>query len=182
MSPLAEPQLTEGMEKLVGSELIFRRASAPDPTYLFKHALVKDAAYESLLKSKRLQLHAQIANVLEKEFAGVLVRPPRYWPMTYRASVHERASRTGFGPGTWPSARVAPETWPFGLECTSTPRASADAASGLDIRMLLGTAYLPRSQRLNRLSTGTTSAPSSIGRMRSWSRFSSTSGCTTRRG
>jgi predicted ATPase len=44
---------------------VFRGGSPPDTTYTFKHALVQDAAYNSLLKSKRLHLHAQIAQALE---------------------------------------------------------------------------------------------------------------------
>ena len=46
-------QLESGLDQLVGSELVFRRGSPPDATYSFKHALVKDAAYQSLLKSRR---------------------------------------------------------------------------------------------------------------------------------
>ncbi len=49
------------------AELIFRRGNPPEATYTFKHALVQDAAYQSLLKSKRQQLHARIAQVLEEQ-------------------------------------------------------------------------------------------------------------------
>src|SRR5207253_10292281 len=44
----------------------------PEATYSFKHALVRDAAYESLLKSRRQQLHGQIARALEQSFADVV--------------------------------------------------------------------------------------------------------------
>jgi class 3 adenylate cyclase/tetratricopeptide (TPR) repeat protein len=66
LSPMSEAQLTEALDKLVGSELVFRRGTPPNATYIFKHALVQDAAYESLLKGKRQALHAQIAQVIEQ--------------------------------------------------------------------------------------------------------------------
>jgi predicted ATPase len=53
-------QLGDALEQLVNSELVLRRGTAPDATYSFKHALIQDAAYQSLLKSKRQQLHARI--------------------------------------------------------------------------------------------------------------------------
>ena len=49
----SQEQLESGLDQLVASELVFRRGSPPDATYSFKHALVKDAAYQSLLKSRR---------------------------------------------------------------------------------------------------------------------------------
>jgi predicted ATPase/class 3 adenylate cyclase len=61
-----EAELVSALDQLVASELIFRRGTQPDATYRFKHALVQDAAYQSLLKSKRQQLHARIASVLEE--------------------------------------------------------------------------------------------------------------------
>ena len=66
VSPLSEAELGEALDQLVASELVFRRGAPPEATYSFKHALVQDAAYQSLLKSKRQQLHARIAEVLEE--------------------------------------------------------------------------------------------------------------------
>src|SRR5262245_51956019 len=60
-----EVQLRASLEELVRSELVFRRGAPPEAIYTFKQALVQDAAYESLLKSRRHQLHARIAAVLE---------------------------------------------------------------------------------------------------------------------
>ena len=59
-----EGELRHALEQLVESELIFRRGTPPNATYTFKHALVQDAAYASLLKSRRQQLHADIAQVI----------------------------------------------------------------------------------------------------------------------
>jgi predicted ATPase len=58
--------LDAALNQLVGSELVFRRGTPPEATYSFKHALVQDAAYQSLLKSKRQELHARIAHSLEQ--------------------------------------------------------------------------------------------------------------------
>jgi class 3 adenylate cyclase len=63
-----ESELRTDLDQLVSSELVFRRGSPPEATYSFKHALVQDAAYGTLLKSKRQQLHARIAKVLEEQF------------------------------------------------------------------------------------------------------------------
>ena len=68
VSPMQEPELSEALNKLVQSELVFRRGAPPNQTYVFKHALVQDAAYDSLLKSKRQTLHAQIAAAIRERF------------------------------------------------------------------------------------------------------------------
>jgi predicted ATPase len=56
------------LERLLHSGLILRRGTTSRPTFLFKHALVQDAAYSSLLRSKRSTLHGQVAHVLEHQF------------------------------------------------------------------------------------------------------------------
>jgi class 3 adenylate cyclase/predicted ATPase len=66
VAPMSANQLDEALEQLVASELVFRRGAPPEATYSFKHALVRDVAYDSLLKSKRQQLHARIAAALEE--------------------------------------------------------------------------------------------------------------------
>lgn len=65
LSELPEAALSEAMRRLVEAELVFRRGTPPDATYLFKHALVRDAAYESLLKAKRAAMHARLVAILE---------------------------------------------------------------------------------------------------------------------
>ena len=69
-------ELDEALEQLTATELVFRRGTAPDASYTFKHALVQDAAYESLVKTKRQQLHAQIAEALEKKFPQSVANQP----------------------------------------------------------------------------------------------------------
>jgi predicted ATPase len=68
--------LEEGLGKLIHAGLIYRRGAPPDATYTFKHALMRDAAYDFLLKSRRVQLHAEIAGVLEKHFADRVANGP----------------------------------------------------------------------------------------------------------
>jgi tetratricopeptide (TPR) repeat protein len=68
VSPMSEAQLREALDKLTASELVFRRGNPPDAVYVFKHALVQDAAYDSLLKTKRQELHAQIAEAIRERF------------------------------------------------------------------------------------------------------------------
>ena len=65
---MPEAQLAQGLEILVASGLAFRHGLQPDAVYTFKHALVRDAAYSTLLRSQRQELHARIAEELEKHF------------------------------------------------------------------------------------------------------------------
>jgi class 3 adenylate cyclase/tetratricopeptide (TPR) repeat protein len=71
ISPLPEDKLGAALDQLVASELVFRRGVAPDAAYTFKHALVQQTAYQSLLKSKRRELHARIAQELEQRFREI---------------------------------------------------------------------------------------------------------------
>src|SRR5262252_1565203 len=71
-----ETALKHGLAQLEQAELVFRRGEPPEAIYSFKHALVRDAAYESLLKSRRQQLHGQIARALEQGFADIVASEP----------------------------------------------------------------------------------------------------------
>jgi predicted ATPase/class 3 adenylate cyclase len=76
MSPLPEPELRAALDKLRAAELVFVRGTPPEARYSFKHALVRDAAYESLLKTDRQRLHAGIVRALEKHFPETVNREP----------------------------------------------------------------------------------------------------------
>ena len=108
VAPMSGNLLGDALEQLVGSELVFRRGAPPDATYSFKHALVQDAAYQSLLKSRRQQLHARIADVLEERFpelartrpellahhsaeAGLVDQAVQYWEKAARQSAERSA-------------------------------------------------------------------------------------------
>ena len=76
VSSLPEQRLNDALDQLVAAELVFRRGAPPDATYTFKHALVQEAAYNSLLKSRRQELHARIAQALEEKFPDVAGNRP----------------------------------------------------------------------------------------------------------
>ncbi|MEE8551264.1 MAG: AAA family ATPase, partial [Gemmatimonadota bacterium] len=68
VSPLDDEALQDALQQVTDAELLFRRGTAPKAMYTFKHALVQEAAYSSLLRSKRQTLHATVAQVLEERF------------------------------------------------------------------------------------------------------------------
>jgi class 3 adenylate cyclase/DNA polymerase III delta prime subunit len=70
VAPMSKNLLGDALERLVSSELLFRRGTPPEASYSFKHALVQDAAYGTLLKPRRQELHARIAQVLEEQSPG----------------------------------------------------------------------------------------------------------------
>jgi len=76
VSPLNEETLQRGLQQLVAAEFLYQRGLPPQATYLFKHALIQEAAYQSLLRSTRQQHHQRIAQVLEARFPEVCTTQP----------------------------------------------------------------------------------------------------------
>jgi tetratricopeptide (TPR) repeat protein len=76
VSLLDEATLQHGLKQLVEAELVYQHGLLPQARYSFKHALIQDTAYQSLLKSRRQQLHQQIAHVLEERFAETVEIQP----------------------------------------------------------------------------------------------------------
>ena len=76
VSPLGKERLQQGLQQLVDAELVYQRGLPPQALYTFKHALIQDTAYASLLKSRRQQYHQQIAQVLEERFSDTTETPP----------------------------------------------------------------------------------------------------------
>jgi class 3 adenylate cyclase/tetratricopeptide (TPR) repeat protein len=76
VSALPERDLKEGLAQLVAAQLIFQRGAPPDATYRFKHALVQEATYASLVRSRRQQLHARIARILEERHPDIVSAEP----------------------------------------------------------------------------------------------------------
>lgn len=92
VSPLQEPTFSEALVRLVGSDLVFRRGQPPNLTYTFKHALIQDVAYATLLKSRRVELHARIAAALEAQFPAIVERQPELLARHLSAAgIHDRA-------------------------------------------------------------------------------------------
>src|SRR5215216_739738 len=73
---LPESELQAALEDLVGSGLVFRRGTPPQSTYSFKHALVQDAAYATLVRAKRQRMHARIAAAIEQHFPETMQTQP----------------------------------------------------------------------------------------------------------
>ena len=76
LSLMPQQQLDSALAQLVSAELIFRRGIPPEADYTFKHALVQDAAYSTLLKSRRQQIYARIVATLEEKFPDVVAAQP----------------------------------------------------------------------------------------------------------
>jgi predicted ATPase/class 3 adenylate cyclase/energy-coupling factor transporter ATP-binding protein EcfA2 len=73
---LAEPELQEALRRLVEAGLVFQRGAPPAAEYLFKHALVQDTAYSTLLRGPRQALHRRIAEALEQRFPDFVETRP----------------------------------------------------------------------------------------------------------
>ena len=71
-----DAQLTSALDQLTEAGLVFRRGTPPNASYTFKHALVQDAAYNTLLRARRRELHARIGHVLEESFPEIAASQP----------------------------------------------------------------------------------------------------------
>ena len=76
VSQVDEATLQRELGRLVEAEIVFQRGLPPQSTYVFKHALIQDTAYASLLKSTRQQYHQRIAQVLESQFPEIAAAQP----------------------------------------------------------------------------------------------------------
>jgi predicted ATPase len=101
-------QLDDALAQLVGAELIYRRGTPPDAEYTFKHALVQDAAYDTLLRSRRQQLHARIAATFEEKFPEIVAAQPALLAHHCTAAgLPEQAIGYWLAAGRWALARSA---------------------------------------------------------------------------
>ena len=82
-----ESALDAALERLIAAELIFVRRPAPAASYAFKHSLVRDAAYDSLLRKRRQELHARIGAVLEEQFPESAVSEPELLAQHFEGAV-----------------------------------------------------------------------------------------------
>jgi predicted ATPase len=114
VSPMNEVTLQRGLMQLVDAELLYQRGHPPQAQYLFKHALIQDTAYQSLLKSMRQQYHQRIAQVLEAQFpettetqpellahhyteAGLLAQAVPYWRRAGQRAIQHSANLEAVG-------------------------------------------------------------------------------------
>ena len=92
VAQLDEAKLDAALGQLVTAELLYRHGQPPEVTYEFKHALVRDAAYHSLLKSTRQLYHGRIAQALEERFSGIAETQPELVAHHYtEAKIADRA-------------------------------------------------------------------------------------------
>jgi predicted ATPase len=92
VSPWDEATLQQGLHQLVAAEFLYQQGLPPQATYRFKHALIQDAAYQSLLRSTRQRHHQRIARVLEAHFPEICETQPEIVAQHYTAAgCHEQA-------------------------------------------------------------------------------------------
>jgi class 3 adenylate cyclase/tetratricopeptide (TPR) repeat protein len=90
----AESEVESALDRVIAAGLLFRQGVPPDATYLFKHALVQDAAYGTLLREPRRALHARIAETLEGQFPEIAESQPELLARHYtEAGLIEKAAR-----------------------------------------------------------------------------------------
>jgi predicted ATPase len=87
-----DAELEAVLDRLVAAGLLFRQGLPPHATYLFKHALVRDVAYGSLLRGQRQQLHGRIADVLAEHFPTTVEAEPEVMAHHYREAGMDAAS------------------------------------------------------------------------------------------
>ena len=147
-APHSKTDLDSALSQLTESGLAFRRGTPPDATYTFKHALVQDAAYDSLLKSRRQTLHTKIAQVIEQHYPETKDTEPQVLAHHLTAAGQAEAAIP-----LWQSAgglalkrmalTEAISHLNKGLELVSSlPHSSERDTSELELRTLLGTAWM----------------------------------------
>ncbi len=148
VAPMEQAQLDSGLTQLCESGLAFRRGTPPDAVYTFKHALVQDAAYDSLLKRRKQELHGKIAHVIEARFPNIKTTEPEVLAHHLTAAgLTEAAIPLWQAAGELALKRMALTEaishLNHGLELVSTlPQSSERDARELGLRTRLGTAWV----------------------------------------
>ena len=122
VAPWDEGTLRDGLQQLVAAEFLYQQGMPPQATYRFKHALIQDAAYQSLLKSTRQQHHQRIADVLESRFGEVVAKQPELLAHHY--------TEAGLGAQALPYWRAAGE---WALERSANREAAVHVTTGLEV-------------------------------------------------
>ncbi len=107
VAPVDETTLQQGLAQLVDAELVYQRGLPPRSRYLFKHALIQDTAYQSLLRSTRQQYHQRIAQVLAAHFPEIAEIQPELVAHHYT------------------EAGLSAQAVPYGSECPGRPLLAA---------------------------------------------------------
>jgi class 3 adenylate cyclase/predicted ATPase len=145
----SDGELQAALARLTEAGLLFCRGVAPLSSYLFKHALVQDAAYGTLLRARRQELHARVGAVLEAHFADLVERQPELLAYHLTAAGDaEHAIRQWFKAGQHATARsthyeaIAHLERGIGL-LGSLPEASIRNALELELQLALGLCLYP---------------------------------------
>jgi class 3 adenylate cyclase/predicted ATPase len=145
VAPFAEATLQTGLRQLVEAELLSQCGVPPQATYLFKHALIQEAAYQSLLRSTRQQYHQRIAQVLETQFPESATTQPELLAQHYtEAGLREQAiaywQRAGQRAVEHSAHLEAISHFTHGLELlTALPDTPQRAQHELTLRIAVGT-------------------------------------------
>jgi predicted ATPase len=148
VAQMPQHKLDEALEQLVAAELIFRRGTPPGAEYTFKHALVQDAAYSTLLRSRRQQLHGRIATTLEAHFTEVVAAQPQLIAQhCTEAGLAEKAIGYWLNAGQQAAARSAMREAVTQLQkgldlLAELPEGSLRLQQELDLRIALGPALI----------------------------------------
>ena len=143
-----EETLRRGVQQLVEAEFLYQQGLPPQATYLFRHALIQDAAYQSLLKSTRQQYHQRIAQVLEEHFADTIETQPELVAHHYTEAGHYEPAlsywqRAGQRALQHSGNQEALRHLTTALELLTTfPDTPTRARQELDLQMLLGPALM----------------------------------------
>jgi predicted ATPase/class 3 adenylate cyclase len=146
VSPWDELTLQHGLQQLVEAELLYQRGVPPQATYRFKHALIQDIAYQSLLKSTRQQYHQQIAQILEAQFPETVAAQPELLAHHYtEAGLAEHAiaywQRAGEHASHRAAHREAVSHFTTGIALLTTlPETPAHTQQALTLHLALGVA------------------------------------------
>jgi predicted ATPase len=150
VAPHSRPALDQALAQLVESGLAFQQGAPPDAVYTFKHALVQDTAYESLLRRRRQELHGRIAKVIEERFPDSAEIEPELLAHHYtEAKKPEKAIPLWQKAGGLALKRMAlAEAIAHlnkGLELVAAlPPSAGRDGSELDLRTLSGTGWMAR--------------------------------------
>jgi class 3 adenylate cyclase len=110
VAPVHDQMLEHALDQLTKADLIFPRGVLPEATYIFKHALVQDAAYRSLLRSTRRQLHGRIAQAITELMPQIVETQPELLAHHYaQAGLIDDAIAYGLRAGRRAAARSANE-------------------------------------------------------------------------
>ena len=146
ISQLDAPTLQWELGRLVEAEIVYQRGLPPQAAYMFKHALIRDAAYQSLLKSTRQQYHQCIAHVLEAQFPEMAETQPELLAHHYtEAGLGEQAigywQRAGEHASDHSAYLEAISHFTTGIELLTTlPATPEHTQQALTLHIALGTA------------------------------------------